>query len=90
VNPSEEDTTMPKLWRRARVVLTAAPSYLVAASTAVTIVMEEVDAPGVAKYGAIAVGALGAAIAIIRRVTPVLPDDRGLLPPVDDTTPEGA
>lgn len=73
--------------QRVVVVLKAAPTYLVAISTAITIFSEEIAALlpetldlTVAKYATIAVGFIGAVIAIIRRVTPVLPQERGLLP----------
>lgn len=72
--------------QRVAVVLKAAPTYLVAISTAITIFSEEIvkilpdewDLT-VARWATIAVGFLGAVITIIRRVTPVLPADRGLL-----------
>lgn len=79
---------MKKLLARARVILTAAPTYLVAAGAVVTIVADEVSKllpPGwqdnAAQIAGAAVGILGAAVAIIRRVTPVLPAERGILPP---------
>jgi hypothetical protein len=70
---------------RVRVVVTAAPLYLVGAATVITAVSEEVSQafPGVAgplvRYSGPVLAALAAAISIIRRVTPVLAEDRGLL-----------
>lgn len=73
--------------QRVGVVLKAAPTYLVALSTIITIFSEEIAAVlpdewdlTVARWTTIAVGFLGAVVTIIRRVTPVLPQDRGLLP----------
>lgn len=78
---------LKKLWQRIVVVLGAAPTWLLAASTTVTIFSEEIVAVlpdeldfQVAKYATIIVGALTAAITLIRRLTPVLPNERGLLP----------
>lgn len=77
-----------KLIDRARVVLTAAPTYLVGASAVVTIVADEVakvlPAGQATTVGAVTVrvvAILGAAVAIVRRVTPVVDGERGLLPP---------
>lgn len=74
---------------RIKVVLTAAVTWLVLASTIVTILSEEIatvlPAGAATDVGAVAlkvVAVLGAAVTIIRRVTPVLPDERGLLPTV--------
>lgn len=71
---------------RVKVVLTAAPTYLTAASAAVIIAREEIVEllPEAWQGNAVqvtvtALAWLTAAITIIRRVTPVLPDDRGLL-----------
>lgn len=75
-----------KFIARAKVIFTAAPTYLVAASAIVIIVSSEaatVLPAGVATtVGAVAlkiVAVLTAAINIIRRVTPVLPSERGIL-----------
>jgi len=72
---------------RIKVLLTAAVTWLIVASTIVTIMSEEIAAvlpDGAATtVGAVAlkiVSIIGAAVAIIRRVTPVLPEERGLLP----------
>lgn len=77
-----------KLGPRILVILKAAPTWLVAASTAITIFAEEIVAilpdswdPVVVRWSAIAVGFLTAVINIIRRVSPVLPAERGILPP---------
>lgn len=79
---------------RTRVVLTALPTYLVAAAVILTIVSEDVaqllpmvpagTAETVARWLVAAAGSLTAAVSIIRRVTPVLPAERGILP-VDTT-----
>lgn len=78
---------LKNVWRRIVVILKAAPTWLVAASTFIAIFSEEIVAvlpdsldATVAEWTTIAVGWLGAAIVIIRRVTPVLPDERGILP----------
>lgn len=71
---------MARFYARVLVVLKAAPTWLVALSTVVTIVASEVDIPAVAEWSVKVVGWLGVAVAIIRRVTPVLPAERGLLP----------
>lgn len=78
---------MHELVARARVVLRAAPTYLVALSTIVSIVAEEVaavlPAGPATTVGVIAVrvvAVLAAAVAIIRRVTPVVDSQHGLLP----------
>lgn len=74
-------------WRRVVVVAKAAPTWLVAASTAVTIASEELVKllpdhwdEQVVRWATVATGALGAAVILIRRLTPVLPDERGILP----------
>jgi small neutral amino acid transporter SnatA (MarC family) len=73
---------------RTKVVLSAAVTWLVVAAAVLAIIAEELakvlpDGPGqaVARVLGIALMAIGCAIAIIRRVTPVLPDERGILPP---------
>ncbi len=79
---------MKKLLARARVILTAAPTYLVAAGTVVAMVADEVSKvlpagwqDNAAQAAGFVLGIIGAAIAIVRRVTPVLPAERGILPP---------
>lgn len=79
---------MTKFIARAKVVLLAAPTYLVAVSAVVSILADEIamvlPAGMAMTLGALAVrvvAVLGAAIGIIRRVTPVVVADRGLLPP---------
>ncbi len=71
---------------RIRTVLASAVSWLVALAAVLTIVAEELagvaglpDAVGRAIATALVV--IGVAVAIIRRVTPVLPGARGILPP---------
>jgi hypothetical protein len=78
---------VPGTIARIKVLATAAVTWLLVASTIVTIASEEIAAvlpAGTATtVGAVAlkvVAVIGAAVAIIRRVTPVLPDQRGLLP----------
>lgn len=80
---------MSNLLRRARVLLKAAPTYLVGAGAVVAIVADEVSKAvpngwqdNVVQWGGAAAGIIAAATAIVRRVTPVLdPADHGLLPP---------
>jgi len=75
------------MFERIRVVATAMPTWLVAASAVVVIVSEELAAvlpagagETVGRWAIVAVAVLGAAVNIIRRVTPVLPRERGILP----------
>lgn len=75
------------LVERIKVVAGAAVTWLVAASVMITIFSEEIGgllnndtAAAFASWATTAVGWLGAAVAIIRRVTPVLPEERGVLP----------
>lgn len=73
---------------RVKVVASAAVTWLVAASAVVTIAAEEIaevvaadDAEKVTRIALRVTAVLGAAVAIIRRSTPVLDKaDRGLLP----------
>ena len=76
-----------KLWSRIVVILKAAPTYLVLASTVLTVIADELakilPTPWADRITAavITVTAVFASIvAIIRRVTPVLPEERGILP----------
>ena len=78
---------MTKLLARARVILTAAPTYLVAAAAVVTIVADEAAKvlptgwqDNAAQIAGAVLAVIGAAVAIVRRVTPVLPAERGILP----------
>lgn len=77
---------MTTLLARLRVLLTAAPTWIVAASTIVVALSEEIGRafPAVSdELGAIAavvLAALAAAHQIVRRVSPVLKIERGLLP----------
>jgi hypothetical protein len=72
-------------WERVRTVARAAVTWLVLASTVLTIAAEELarvagaDSPVVVLMLRV-VAWLGVAVAIIRRSTPVLPDARGILP----------
>ncbi len=81
---------MSKLLARLRVVATAAPTYLVAASTVVTIIADELGkvvtddtAATITAWAARIVAWLGAAVLIIRRVSPVSDVGRGLLVDLD-------
>jgi len=76
------------MFARLRVLLNAAPTYLVAAAIVVTAVSSEIaDAfPGnaatvVTKIAGYLLAGIGAATGIVRRVTPVLPAERGLITP---------
>jgi hypothetical protein len=73
-----------RLVARARIVLTAAVTWLVLAATILGAIVSELELAGVGgtvvRILAGVLGALGVAIAIIRRVTTVLPDARGILP----------
>jgi len=86
---------MTKVLDRARVVLSAGVTWMVLAATVLTFAVdaigEEAGDTAAGQWlvmvlgGAITV--LGVAVAIIRRVTPVLPAERGILPP--DPPPGG-
>jgi hypothetical protein len=81
---------MNNLIARTRVVLTAAPTHLVSLAVILTIVSEQVaellpmvpagTAETAARWLVTLAGSLTAAVSIIRRVTPVLPTERGVLP----------
>lgn len=84
---------MSKLLARIKVLLKAAPTYLAAAGVLVAILADEIGklAPSGWQDNAVQIlgslaGIIAAATAIVRRVTPVLPKQRGLLtgPPKDD------
>jgi hypothetical protein len=86
---------MQKFLERAVVVLKAAPTYLVAAATIATIITEEVaeELPAGAAEWAVRIGGkvvsvIAAAVLIVRRVTPVIEEQRGLLPPAGPVIPE--
>lgn len=75
-----------KVLARIRVVLTAAPTYLTALAVILTIFADEITellpegpAGQLSDWVVIVTGWLTAAVNIIRRVTPVIPDERGLL-----------
>lgn len=79
---------MKKFWERVKVVWRAAPTWLTGASVVVGVVAEEIAdvlpagaAEDVGHVALVVVAWLGAAIGIIRRVTPVPPEERGILPP---------
>ncbi len=67
-----------------RTLLGAAPTYLTAAAVVVAAISEEIGEafPGidgdVTKIAGPVLAAIAAAIAIVRRVTPVVPAERGL------------
>jgi len=75
---------MSKILTRIKVVLSAAPTYLVLASTAITATSGEIAAqlPGYAdlitRISAPVLSALAVAIIIVRSVTTVLPEHRKL------------
>lgn len=74
--------------QRIHTVLSAAVTWLVVLAMVLTIVAAELaDALGATSPVVVialrAVAAIGVAVSIIRRVTPVLPDARGLLPKPD-------
>lgn len=78
---------MKNLLARLSVIFTAAPTYLVAAGAVVAIVSDEVSKvlpsgwqDNALQIGGAIAGILAAAVSIIRRVTPVLPHERGILP----------
>ena len=86
---------MDKTLARLRTLGTAANTYLVLAGLVVGIVTEEVaeelpssTAEAVVKIGGKIVGWLGAAVAIVRRSTVVIEQQRGLLPVVGPVVPE--
>lgn len=84
--PQSAVTGLDKQIARIKVIAGAAVTWLVAASTTVTIFSDEIvkvvpdQAQGIGSVSLKIVAWLGAAIAIIRRVTPVIPEDRGILP----------
>lgn len=84
---------MTKLLARARVVLRAAPTYLTAVAAATPFVSTQLatvlpdQAERIGSIGLCVAAWLTAAVLIIRRVAPVLPADRGVLP--TDTNPKG-
>lgn len=77
---------MSNLIARIRVLLTAAPTWITAFSTIVVAFSDEISAAfpasneEVARWSLIVLAALTAAGNIVRRVTPVLAGERGLLP----------
>ena len=80
------------MFARIQVLLRAVPTYLTLAAVIVTILSQELaDAlPGnaatvVVKVAGVTLTVIGAATAIVRRVTPVLENERGLLTPPDKT-----
>lgn len=89
-NPYKETPMLEKLKQlvdRIVVILKAAPTYLVLASTVLTIIADELakilPTPWADRLTALVItvtAALAAIVAIIRRVTPVAPAERGILP----------
>jgi len=74
--------TINSIIDRARVVLTAAVTWISAAVVVVQFILANetvASVPEVAQYGSQAVAFLVGVIAIIRRVTPVAPEERGLV-----------
>lgn len=81
---------MNRTVKRVRVVLTDLVTWLVFGAAAVTIAVEELGdvVPAGWQTTVVVIGGriaaiLGAAVMILRRVTTVLPSERGLLPPED-------
>lgn len=79
---------MSPFLQRVVIVAKAVPTYLVAASLIVSVATQEISeeldgetATNVVRIGGKIVAWLGAAIAIIRRSTPVIKSQRGLLEP---------
>jgi hypothetical protein len=68
---------------KVRTVLTSAVTYLVALGAGLAVVISELETAGapteVLRYLAVAVSVIGTAVAIIRRVTPVLPEARSIV-----------
>ena len=77
---------MKNFLARARVVLTAAVTWLQVAAAALVIGAEEIGkaipeiSTDLVAWSVRVAAVLGAIVATIRRVTPVLPAERGLLP----------
>lgn len=82
---------MKNLLQKIKVVLTAAPTYMTAAAVVVTEVSSEVaqllpeQAEEIGAVSFTVVAWITASVRIVRRVTPVLPEARGLLPQTLDT-----
>ncbi len=76
---------MDDLLARARVVLTALPTYLTILVAVLTILSDEIatafpeGSQGVVQAIVVIIAIATSAINIIRRVTPVLPERRGIL-----------
>jgi hypothetical protein len=64
---------------RVAVLAKTAVTYLVIASGIVTTILATVDIPVVTQWGGVALTWIAAAISIIRRVTPVPAEERGLV-----------
>lgn len=77
---------MSKFWKRVKVILTAAPTYLTGAAAVVAVLAEEIakvlpqHAEPIGALALTVTGWLTCAITIIRRVTPVSRSERGVLP----------
>jgi hypothetical protein len=78
---------MTNLLKRIRVLLSAAPTYLAGAAVVVAAVSDEVAKAvpegwqdNVVSVGAPILAGLAAITAIVRRVTPVFAEHRGLIP----------
>lgn len=72
-----------RLIDQARVILTAAVSWIIAAVAVLQFVLTQdviADYPVVAEWIGRAISLLGGVILVIRRVTPVAPAERGILP----------
>jgi hypothetical protein len=77
-------TKFQELRAKAVVVLTAAVTYITAISQAAAAILLISPAPGLAKVLGTVVAVAAGAISIIRRVTPVVSGERGLLPEEDE------
>lgn len=71
---------MNDLTERAKVILKAAVAWLLVAQVILQTIIVQVDIPVVAQYGGQALTLIAGAVLIIRRVTPVPSDERGILP----------
>ena len=74
---------MSKLLKRALVVVKALPTYMTLVATLVPVIVLLLPVPTVVAAAPIVLAWLGSAIAIIRKVTPVLEEQVGLLPEGD-------
>lgn len=76
---------MKNLLIRIKTLSTSFVTAAVALSNTLTLVIGSISAPGVVKILTAVVGFLTAAVAVVRRVTPVIDAEKGLLPVTDPT-----